>query len=191
MSEIHPKAGRPQDAPSVKFIAAVLLGGDIDFDAALSPELEQQLGRIDYRSEPHPFTVTDYYEDEMGPGLERLIVSFEPLGEPTDLVRIKIATARIEERLAVDGARRVNIDPGYMDYFKIVLASFKEGPQKIYVGDGVYADPVLLFQNGAFEPLPWSFPDFRAGSYTDDLMAIRRIYKSARKMKGLAPYERK
>jgi hypothetical protein len=185
MSEIHPKASRPQGAPAVKFIAAVLFGGGIDFEDTLSPELEQQLGRIDYRSESYPFTVTDYYEDEMGPGLERLIVSFEPLGGPTDLVRIKIATAGLEERLAVDGARRVNIDPGYMDYFKVVLASFKEGPQKIYVGKGVYADPVLLFQHGAFEPLPWSFPDFKAGSYTEDLMAIRRIYKGARKKKDL------
>jgi len=181
MTERHPKAGRPHDAPPVKILAAVLCGGGIDFDAGIAGELERLLGPIDYRGGGYPFENTDYYEDEMGPGLARTIVSFGPLREPTDIVRIKIAAAGIEERLAEGGSRRVNIDPGYMDYFKVVLASFKEGPQKIYLGEGVYADPVLLYQNGAFESLPWSFPDFKAGTYAGDFTAIRRIYKDARK----------
>lgn len=152
-----------------------------DPEGSLLPGLEERFGRIDYRGSAHPFTGTDYYEDEMGPDLGRVIISFEPLRSPTDIVQAKLDTAAIEEDLSEGGGRRVNIDPGYMDYYKIVLASFKEGPQKIYLGNGVYADPVLLFYEGEYEPLQWTFPDFKAGVYREDFRAIRTLYKKARR----------
>ena len=181
----HEKAGRPAEAGPVKYLAAILLQQDLDPDEELFPALEGLLGRIDYRGTAHQFDVSDYYEDEMGPVLVRLIVSFEPLESPTNLVRVKLDTTVIEERFADETGRNVNIDPGYMDYHKVVLASFKQGPQKIYLDDGVYADPIMLFQHGDFMKLPWTFPDFKAGYYTGDLTAIRKIYKEARKTGAL------
>jgi len=177
----HPKAGKPKEAASVKLVAAVLAGRDFDLERLLFPMLEERFGRMDHRGSIHPFDGTDYYEDEMGPSLGRLIVSFEPLCEATDIVQVKLDTAAMEEDLAGDGGRRVNIDPGYMDYYKIILASFKEGPQKIYLGRGVYADPVLMFFDGEFGPLPWTFPDFKSGLYREDFRAIRALYKKARR----------
>ncbi len=177
----HPKAGRPKEGAPVKFLAAVLAGRGFDPDRLLFPMLEERFGRIDHRGNAHPFDGTDYYEDEMGPGLERLIISFEPLRDATDIVQAKLDTAAIEEDLAAEGGRRVNIDPGYMDYYKIVLASFKEGPQKIYLGRGVYADPILLYFEGEFGPLPWTFPDFKSGVYRGDFREIRALYKKARR----------
>ncbi|MCK4351506.1 MAG: DUF4416 family protein [Candidatus Krumholzibacteria bacterium] len=177
----HEKAGRPVEAEPVKYLAAILLEQDFDAEEELFSALEGLLGRIDYRGTAHQFDVSDYYEDEMGPSLKRLLVSFEPLESPTKLVRIKLDTTVIEEQFSADSGRSVNIDPGYMDYHKVVLASFKQGPQKIYLDDGVYADPVMLFQHGDFMPLPWTFPDFKAGYYAGDLTAIRKIYKEARR----------
>jgi hypothetical protein len=177
----HPKAGRPREGAPVKLLAAVLAGRGFDLEAHLFPMLEERFGRIDHRGAAHPFDRTDYYEDEMGPSLDRLIVSFEPLCEATDIVQVKLDTAAIEEDLADGGARRVNVDPGYMDYCKIVLASFKEGPQKIYLGRGVYADPILVFFEGEFGPLPWTFPDFKSGMYREDFRKIRVLYKNARR----------
>lgn len=176
-----PRAGKPEEAAPVKFLAALLMSRGFDPEAGLFPKLESILGEIDYRSASYPFTVTDYYEEEMGPGLHRVIVSFAPLRPATDIVRVKLDTAAVEKTYERKSGRIVNIDPGYIDYYKVVLASFKEGPQKIYLGEGVYADPVLLFQHGVFESLPWTFPDFTAGLYTNDLMEIRRIYKKARR----------
>jgi hypothetical protein len=141
---------------------------------------------VDFRGTPHPFDVSDYYEDEMGPGLSRMLVSFERLDSPTSLMRLKHDTTALEERFARDDFRTVNIDPGYMDYFKVVLASFKQGPQKIYIGEGVYADPVMLYQHGAFTHLPWTFPDFKTGVYDRELVAMRRIYRDARRSGGSA-----
>lgn len=167
----------------MKLIAAVLAGRGFDLDNLLFPMLEERFGRLDHRGTAHPFDGTDYYEDEMGPALDRLIISFEPLGEATDIVQVKLDIAAIEEDLSANGARCVNIDPGYMDYYKIILASFKEGPQKIYLGRGVYADPILLFFEGEFGPLPWTFPDFKAGTYREDFRKIRALYKKARREK--------
>ena len=177
----HPKAGTPREGAPVKLIAAILVGPLFDIEGELLPGLEERFGRIDYRGGAHPFAGTDYYEDEMGPELSRFIISFEPLREATEIVQAKLDTAAIEEDLSGSRGRRVNIDPGYMDYYKIVLASFKEGPQKIYLGDGVYADPILLFYEGEYAPLQWTFPDFRAGVYRDDFLSIRAIYKRARR----------
>jgi hypothetical protein len=165
----------------VKYVAALLLSQGLEAEKVVAGGLEGLAGPVDYRGPERAFERTDYYEMEMGPGLRRLLVSFEPLGEATSLVRVKLAAARLEAEFSEGGRRRVNIDPGYIDYFKLVLASFKEGPQKIYLGEGVWADPVLLFENGAWRPLPWSFPDFRAGTYEDELCAIRHAYRLQRR----------
>jgi hypothetical protein len=163
-------------------MAAVMVRQGFDPEGALFPELERIFGRMDFRGRPRPFTVSDYYEEEMGPALERFLVAFEPLDSPTGLVRAKLETAAVEKEFLEGDLRTVNIDPGFMDFHKIVLASFKHGPQKIYLGDGVYADPVMMFQHGAFVSLSWTFPDFKAGFYDGDLKAVRRIYRDARRM---------
>ena len=177
----NPRAGKPSSAAPVKFIAALLLGKGFDKETRLITKLGSLLGKVDYTGAAYPFDKTDYYEGEMGRDLSRMIISFHPLGQPTDIVRIKIATTEIEKDFKENGCRRVNIDPGYIDYFKVVLASFKEGPQKIYLGEGVYADPVLMYHGGAWKPPEWSFPDFKAGLYNDDFIEIRRIYREARR----------
>ena len=180
----HPKAGRPIEAEPVKYLSAILLPEGFDPEERLFPALEEICGRIDYRGTPCPFLVSNYYEDEMGPNLRRVLVSFDRLDSPTCLVRIKLATTALEESFLREDSRTVNIDPGYMDYFKVVLASFKQGPQKIYMDGGVYSDPIMLYQHGAFAYLPWTFPDFRSGVYDADLTAIRRIYRDVRRTGG-------
>jgi Domain of unknown function (DUF4416) len=181
----HPKAGKPGTGAPVKLIAAILSGRGFDAGELLFPQLEERFGRIDHSGETHSFAGTDYYEDEMGPGLSRMIISFEPLAAAPDIVQAKLDTAAIEESLSEGGGRRVNIDPGYMDYYKIVLASFKEGPQKIFLGRGVYADPILLFYEGEYVPFQWTFPDFKAGIYAEDFRSIRALYKKARRGEGI------
>jgi hypothetical protein len=45
------------------------------------------------------------------------------------------------------------------------------------MGGGVYADTVLYYFDGRWTPHRWSFPDFTAGVYDEDLNAIRRLYR--------------
>lgn len=169
----------------MKYFAALLLSEGADPAEAIDPRLESVFGPADYIGPPRPFDMTDYYAPEMGGGLVRVIVSFRDLGDPAGLAAAKSSCARVERDLSAAGSRRINIDPGYIDYFKAVLASFKEGPQKIYLGEGAWADTVLMYENGRWRDLPWSFPDFRAGRYDEEFAAIRDIYRAQRRALSL------
>ena len=96
---------------------------------------------------------------------------------PEQLATLKREIWAIEKQFSVAGKRCVNLDPGFLDMNKVVLASFKPGPQKLYLGNGVWADTVLFYENGAFTPLPWTFPDLRAGAYAPFFTEARSQYK--------------
>jgi len=162
----------------VKLFVAALWADAGALEAGLA-RLAERHGPVDARGEPHPFDVTDYYESEMGPGLRRTIASFRDLIDPAAIVDAKHEAAAIEDALAGPGGRRVNLDVGYIEFHKAVLASFKAGAYKVYVGRGVWVDPVALYEKGRFHPFPWSFLDFRDGRYEEDLLRIRVLYKQA------------
>lgn len=160
----------------VKFFTAIFYT-DKDLLKIAKERLMQEFGEIDYESPSFDFTFTNYYRDEMGENIKRIFYSFKKLIMPEEVVDIKIKTSLIEDKLRLEGKRKVNIDPGYMDYFKVVLASFKFGGQKIYLGKGVYADITLWYEKGKFRPLITCFPDFKSNIYEKVLLKIRELYK--------------
>ncbi len=137
-----------------------------------------QYGKIDFESQLFQFDVSDYYRAEMGWPIWRVFWSFEQLIAPNHIASIKIACNAMEQALAVEGHRKVNLDPGYMDYDKIVLASAKYNGQKIYLDFGIYADLTLRYEKGDYYPFPWSFPDFRSGKYNRTFLRMRELYKA-------------
>ncbi|MFO1350486.1 MAG: DUF4416 family protein [Gammaproteobacteria bacterium] len=162
----------------MKWFAAVLYRDGALLEEVLA-RLAHALSAIDYHGPSYPFAETHYYAAEMGAGLNRVLIGFAGSGEAERLVAIKHLATAIEQEFAENGARRVNIDPGYVDLFKVVLASGKARGNKLYMGQGVWSDIALYYQGGTFHPLPWSFPDFKSGRYTADLLALRRLYKQA------------
>ena len=98
----------------------------------------------------------------MGPGLMRGFFSFASLRAPADLASVKLCTQAIEERYRNNdsGGRRVNLDPGYLDAFKVVLASTKNASQRIYLDDGIYGEATLMYYHGSFHGLPYTYPDY-------------------------------
>jgi Domain of unknown function (DUF4416) len=173
----------PIDSPLVNPFAALLYREPEALQAALE-RLAAAFSPVERLGAAHAFDRTDYYAPEMGTGLERLLVAFQRLEAPGWLVPAKLAAAGIEDALRVDGRRRVNVDVGYLDLGKVVLASFKERPTKLYLERGVWADLTLTFADGAWHPLPWSFPDFRDGRYDAELLALRERYKARLRERG-------
>lgn len=139
--------------------------------------LTDRFGNVDYNSSSFLFDVTDYYVQEMGEPIFRIFYSFENLINPAQLVQIKLECNEIEDKLAIARKRKVNLDPGYMDYDKIVLASFKYNAQKVYLNKGIYADVTMYYRKGRFIPSEWCFPDFKNGIYEKDFLEIRARYK--------------
>jgi hypothetical protein len=144
--------------------------------------LKNQWGIIDFEGEDHHFDVTDYYEPEMGAHINRRLLSFDKLYEPTLLVAMKLRCNEIEQELACDGKRIVNLDAGYLDHNKVLLASAKEAGQKVYLDKGVYADLSGRYKNGRYQPFEWSFPDFRDGRYDKELITMRKRYMAQLKV---------
>ncbi len=164
----------PQPARPVKYFVALLWGNAAVLPAAFQA-LEQRWGPIDYQGNDHPFG-TDYYEPEMGPALQRRLVTFAQLRSPEELPAAKLRCNDLESRLAGPSGRRVNLDVGYLDHNKIVLASAKGLGQKLYLSQGIYADLVARYSHGRYQPFEWTFPDFKDGRYDAELAEIRRTY---------------
>jgi hypothetical protein len=166
---------RPQPAEPVKLVAS-LFSGDPSLIGAALEALTERYGRIDYLSAPLPFAYTDYYEREFGGPLIRRFVAFETLIAPDTLPEVKGWTNGLEERLAAGGKRRVNIDPGYLARAHLILATGKGYTHRPYLRDGIYADLTLVFQQGGFQPLPWTYPDYAGTEMIGILTRIREKY---------------
>jgi hypothetical protein len=146
--------------------------------STVESELARNYGEVALKSPAFPFDTSDYYREEMGDGLERHWLCFRELFGAERLPEYRLTTGRIEARLTAAGDRRVNLDPGYLDLGKLVLASLKEAPDKIYMGQGVWAHTCLKFRQGEFTAPDHSFPDFRDGRFDAFMLEARNFYKS-------------
>ena len=158
----------------VKLFVAVLYGSDASSSLDLAIEsMNAEWGPIDISGADHPWADSNYYAEEMGDGLTRRLISFESLVSPEALSSAKRRTIEIEDELRIDGRRPVNLDVGYLDPHKYVVASAKAAGQKVYLGDGIWADIQARFRQGLYRPFEWSFPDFASGVYDDELLSMR------------------
>jgi hypothetical protein len=173
--------GTPTEPTPAKYFVG-LLSREPELLTAVEADLCEILGAIEARSEVLPWTASSYYEKEMGTGLLRRFVSFEPLISPGELAPAKLKTQMVEAKycLAVEGrtARRLNADPGYVDTAKVVLASTKNAGHRIYLGSGIYAETTLLYYDGQFRSCHYTYPDFRWPSTHLFMDSVRNSYLS-------------
>jgi hypothetical protein len=160
----------------VKLITGMIASSENLF-AEASDILSEYYGSVDYMSRTLPFDYTKYYEKEMGKGLIRQFVSFANLISPRDIADIKLRAIEIEKSFVLPGKRRkINIDPGYIDGAKLVLATTKNYDHRIYLDNGIYAEVTLHYRKGSFMPWEWTYPDYRSKEYIDIFNRIREIY---------------
>jgi len=151
--------GQPKLSARVYLISALCYHDQCDAAKALEL-LVEAFGPIQQMSSVFDFTHTTYYQKEMGSALCKFFCCFENLIDPIDVIDVKLKTNEIEERLAKDGKRSVNIDPGYLEAAKLVLATTKNFGHRIYLGKGIYGDVQLFWRQGKFQSNPWTYPDY-------------------------------
>ena len=161
----------------VKLFCALLVAPTLPLDE-IETVLAETYGVIVLRSTPMLFTQTTYYEREMGANLTRLYVAFDPLVSIAALATVKHMTNRLESRWsAPQGQRRVNIDPGYLDLAKVVLASTKDYSHRLYIGDGIFAEVTLRYRQHTFQSWEWTYPDYRVPTTLTFFHQLRELYK--------------
>ena len=150
----------------------LLLAASSRYDAALqwaSQQFANTYGPIAFSSPPFDFTETDYYAATMGAGLKKQFSTFEPLVDPSALAEIKCQTNDWEAEYAALGRhpepRPLNLDPGYLTPAKLVLASTKDHAHRIYLNRGIFAEITLVFRQRKWQPLEWTYPDYRRDDY--------------------------
>ena len=161
----------------VKFFTAVLATGAQCWEA-LENELGSVFGGVDLTSPALAWSASSYYEKEMGDGLLRRFFSFELLRSPTDLVECKHRAVSFENtyRDTVSHYRRVNIDPGYVEAGKVVLASTKNANHRIYLDSGIYAEATLAYVGGTFRAYEYTYTDYRWAETLEFFRNVRKRY---------------
>ena len=143
--------------------------------------LEGTYGPVGLASPEFSFHQTTYYEASMGKDLRKQFLGFHNLVPGDCLARVKLHTNQLEEELAKAGSysetRALNLDPGLLQLGKFTLATTKDQAHRIYLRDGIYAEVTLRFQDGAFEPWPWTYADYREQHVRDFLKTLRDFYR--------------
>jgi len=165
---------------------------------------ETKWGPLALESETFPFeTFTDYYAKSMGVVLPKRLWAFENLISPDMLPKIKCVTndweaefkALCSDRLDSNRLdsnhlgdcpveRPLNIDPGYIDLGKLILASTKDHAHRIYLSEGIFAETTLMYTQKQWKPLPWTYPDYQSTDYQRFLTQCRNFLYLKRKEKA-------
>jgi len=143
---------------------------------AVVRKLIHRFGPVDAISPWMAFDYTRYYEPEMGRPLVRRIMAFKRLMDQEQLPDIKRITNDLEVEFSEASRRRVNLDPGYLLPERFVLATGKNYTHRIYLAKNIYADLTLIFTQGEFQTLPWTYPDYAQPEIQKFLLQIRRKY---------------
>ena len=157
---------------------------------SLWPDIRDDLapvfGECDFVSDLLDFSHTTYYDREMGTPLFRRILAFRDLAAQERLADLKLATVRLEQaRSRPDGSRRVNLDPGLLTQERLVLASGKNFPHRVYLGRGIYADLTLVYTRSGWRNQPWTFPDYATPQMHGLFTGLRERYRDKLAQLGL------
>lgn len=152
----------------------------------LEREIQKHFDFVDQKSPVLDFIqFTDYYVEEMGPLLYRTWWSLHRLWPPQHLVEFKLLAHRLEDdfRSQTQGPGRiVNIDPGYLNESRLVLASGKDFSHRLYLDQGVYAEVTMIYKGDGFRPLDWTYPDYQCTEALHFFSRVRQDYQ--KQLKG-------
>jgi len=159
----------PPEAKAILF----LLTNQPELVQKVIAHFEPVLGKVEIQSDWYPFDQSNYYEKEFGKNLKRCVVGFKNIFEPHRLAELKEMAVELEQ----PSPRKINIDPGTVDLFKVTLASTKAGGQKVALSKEIYAYTLLRYEKGKWIPFEWTYPDFKETIYHGDLLKIRESLK--------------
>lgn len=145
--------------------------------------LTSEFGEIEAVSEEFSFSeeFSTYYDGEIGGEGLRRIYSFRTLVDPERQAEIKIRTNEIEAEFSVDGKRKINLDPGFINHGRLMLATTKETGFRIPLKDGIYTELTLFWARGGWQKFPWSYRDYQSERVQRFITEVRKSYLAERR----------
>jgi hypothetical protein len=132
-------------------------------------------------STPQRWTRSTYYTAEMGPELWRQYLACDAVMAPEDLGDLKRLTGALEGRWRGPRGRAVNLDPGYLDLLRVVLASTKDAAHRVAIGPGLWGEATLHFVNGTFAPWRYTYPDYASADACAFFNDVRERFRATSK----------
>jgi hypothetical protein len=168
MKPIHPSKAK-------LFIGVIYKNKEI-YNKVLK-ELTKKFGEIEKESFEYNFDeFTSYYKKEIGSNLTKKFIVFKKLIKRDKITDIKLFTNSIEEKYSRKGKRLINLDPGYLTEFNLILPSAKERPHKIYLKKGIFADLNYVFKKNSCIVFTHTFPDFKSEKVQKFFIEVRKDY---------------
>jgi len=165
----------PLIPPKAKLFIGVICGSD-EMLAQGEEIFNKKFGDIDFQTKKIHFSHTDYYSD-LGKNLFKVFYSFKKLIKREDIVKIKLFTNLMENKISGKKGRKINIDPGYLTLSNVFLATCKDYFHRVYLGMGVYLENEYKYVARNFQPWDWTYPDYRQHEYLHFFYQIRKIYQ--------------
>ena len=159
--------------PEVKKITGILYPDEEMLRWSIE-RLTEIWGQPEIISTPVPFDKTNYYDD-ISPNLTRVFICFNGLVNAGGLADWKHQAIEIEA-LSRKPIRAVNIDPGYVDGARLVLASTKDHAHRIYLKDGIFGEVTMRYRFKKWQSFDYTFPDFASGAYDEFLLKVRKLW---------------
>lgn len=109
------------------------------------------------------FPMKEYYSKQMGESykLSRILLVGLMPSKRELLVTHKLWADQLEKNITLSKSfRALNLDIGLLTLENLTLATGKNFSHRIYLGQGVYSDLNLQFENKSFRALPWAYPDY-------------------------------
>lgn len=164
--------------PALLFIAA--LYADNEVSDRSKEILKGSFGAIMFESPSWLWDHSSHYREELGWPIFRQFIFFRNIIDPGILADVKLKTNEVENALALNAKRRINLDPGYLTLPRIVLASTKNRAHRIYLGKGIYGEVTLMYRDkeGAFMPHLFTYRDYQDERTLAVLMKGRKMLKA-------------
>ena len=174
--------GQVFDFEKEKLIVGVIYNDAEIYERAVAM-LTEAFGEIDGESERFSFSreFSDYYDEELGGEGQRVIFSFKETVDPSRQAEIKMATNEMERVLSEEGNRKINLDPGFINHGRLMLATTKKAGFRIPLENGIYTELTLFWAKGEWHKLPWSYRDYQSERVQKFLTETRKRYLEERK----------
>ena len=166
-----------------KLIIGVIYHDEGVYEQAIA-RLVEEFGEIDGESERFSFSreFSDYYDGELGGEGQRVILSFRNTVSPDRQAEIKLLTNAIELELSGDHeGRLINLDPGFINHGRLMLATTKETGFRVPLKDGIYTELTLFWARGGWQKFPWTYRDYQSERVQRFITEVRRSYLAERR----------